>query len=168
MSINFVFSFCLFSLPFDWKTPIGYSLAIFSFCIVTYVLTSGIVPIVCFFIGSSELFMSFNRDLTSDVKHLNKLGRKSTNDESHREIQQFFVNIVVNFSTVKQLSAFSPYFELYLLVPIDLIDFIILRFRFFAKFNDILEFAITDLFIFSLFSICCSLFALQTEIMVEY
>lgn len=160
-----MFFFCLFSLPFDWKTPIGYSLAIFSFCIATYVLTSGIVPIVCFFIGSSELFMSFNRDLTSDVKQLNKLGRRSTNDENHREIQQFFVNIVVNFSTLKQLSAFSSSFELYL--PIDLIDFIILRFRFFARFNDILEFAITDLFIFSLFSICCSLFALQTEIMVE-
>lgn len=107
-SINFVFSVYIFSLPFDWRTPIGYLLAIFSFCIVTYVLTIGIVPILCFFMGSCELFMSFIKDLIGDVKYLNKLSRKSKNDENHREMQQLFVNIIVNFSTLKQLSVLSP------------------------------------------------------------
>lgn len=89
----FVLYFLFSRLPFDWKTPCGYSAA-------TYSLVISIVPIALFFVGAFILFITFIKDITNDVNNLKKLTKKSQKTER----MQLFRHIVKDFSDLKQLS----------------------------------------------------------------
>ena len=109
-------------LPFEWKTPHGYLMALLVESIMAFTVGSIIVPPVCFFIGSyfhrqiylitnlhrslyfigsCFIIMAFVSDIAPVILHLN-INRRSSG--KHREIKKHFYNIIEDVSDAKQLS----------------------------------------------------------------
>lgn len=94
-----------FRLTFNWRTPLGYTVAMILYSFATYGTTCGIVPFVCFFIGSCELFIALIKDITNDVIALSELRKKS-----HKaKMKKLFGSIIDAFSNVKQFSITQNY-----------------------------------------------------------
>lgn len=94
-------------LPFDWKTPLGYSIALVLQAIGTYCTSVCGVPSLCSMIGCCCLLATFVEDITNDLANF------ETNDmfeaSLHRnEIVEHFKNAVKSFVAVKQLSFYIP------------------------------------------------------------
>lgn len=94
-------------LPFNWKTPLGYSIALSLQAIGTYCSSVCGVPTVCSMIGCCWLLATFVEDMTNDLANF------ETNDmfeaSLHRnEIVEHFKNAVKSFVVVKQLSFYIP------------------------------------------------------------
>lgn len=92
------FLFC--RLPFDWKTPFGYVLASVFFAGAIYCLLFGIIPVVCLFVGSCWLFISFAKDMTNEISKLNA----SAKTKNYRELKKRFPKLIQMHVDVKKLS----------------------------------------------------------------
>lgn len=121
-----------------------------------------IVPISCFTIGFAWIAIAFVEQNISNVHSLNEMTRNSfTNDIL---LIHSFGNIVRDFSDAKELSAKSASNPIrwnhnwYMCSK---------HFRFFKRFNEIVEISITDVFIWSLLTVCSSLLSFQFEL-VEF
>lgn len=90
-------------LPFNWKTPHGYLIALFLESIASFTVGSIIVPPICIVIGSCFLVSSFVNDMAVKMPKLDV--KKRPNGKS-QEIKKHFCNIIGNISDAKQLSFF--------------------------------------------------------------
>lgn len=100
---NEAFSIISFSsLPFNWKQPFGYAIALMMQCIQAYYSVMAGVVMSCYLIGSCFLLKSFINDITNDVSVLNF--EAITSDGKYGLKIKHFINIVQEFSTVKELS----------------------------------------------------------------
>lgn len=95
------FSFCNLRLPFNWKTPFGYLIALLFETVAMFGVNLGSVPIGCFLLGTCWLVMAFVDDIINDISILNGYG-KSMRDAWKVKPQFHF--IVQNIADAKQLS----------------------------------------------------------------
>lgn len=87
-------------LPFDWKTPFGYFLASIFFAGAIYCLLFGIIPVVCLFVGSCWLFISFAKDMTNEISKLNA----SAKAKDYCELKRRFSKLIEMHVDVKKFS----------------------------------------------------------------
>lgn len=87
-------------LPFDWKTPFGYSLAWFAQAVAAHSTVLHLNLVVSFLIGSCYFVISILKDIAKDFATLNST---KTSDINHREMTGHFCNIVQFHTDARQL-----------------------------------------------------------------
>lgn len=102
-------------LPFDWKTPLGYFIAMVIFAEVTfYILCCGVIG-VCLLVGSCWLIQAVVQDISQDQNDFN-VSKKKWN-QNRMEMKITFNNFIDDFSHAKQLSGkrnqFSKLFSIF-------------------------------------------------------
>lgn len=145
-------------MPFNWKTPFGYLIALLSETAAMLSAHFMILPIVCFVVGSYCLSISIFKDITKSDFHI--LSDKISNG-NHIEMNELMYNFMQKFSQVKQLSWFILSFHR----PINAKFSFILRII--IAFNNIFNVLIVNLFIWSLLIISKCLFSLQSQLLVK-
>lgn len=101
---NWIFShICIaFSrLPFNWRTPIGFAVALLGSYIAIYAVLLSIGPILSFFIGACWFIVVFAKDVTNDLSQFNAAELRLL---SHAELKKRFTLVIQQLSDVKQLS----------------------------------------------------------------
>lgn len=88
-------------LPFNWKTPFGYSVLILFAFLAVLSIGHCIVPIACLIVGSFLLVSSFMKDTIE--KNFLSLNEKISNG-SHMDISEQFCSLMLAFTEIKQLS----------------------------------------------------------------
>lgn len=90
-------------LPFNWRTPHGYLIALIFESIASFTVGSFVVPPICFFIGSCFLITSFVNDITVKIAHLH-VNKRS--EGRNQRIEEDLINIIDDISEVNELSIF--------------------------------------------------------------
>lgn len=123
---NDVFTLCLpGSYPFEWKTPINYTIATLFQAITVYNVASLNFVLLCFFIGFCFYTERFLFDL---IQRLNDLNDQIIAEHSHgtyttverNDVLLKFVEIIQFHIEIKQLSVL---FSLFLLLLYDIFEF---------------------------------------------
>lgn len=91
-----------FRLTFDWKTPLGYLIAVLLELASTTFASFIILPIVCLVIGSCHLITSFIRTITKNDFHI--LNDRISN-EVHLGMNAQICSFMRDFSEIKQLNS---------------------------------------------------------------
>lgn len=91
-------------LPFDWKTPHGYLIALILESIVSFTAGSIVVPPVCFVIGACLLITTFVNNIAAEVPHLN-VNKRS--DGKNQALKSHFCNVIRDIADAKQFSKMS-------------------------------------------------------------
>lgn len=89
-------------LPFDWKTPIGYFIALMAQCVPGACSTFSFTSVTCFLIESALLSISILKDIENDLSALNFVDLSSKKD--YERIKKQFNLVVRNYTDAKQLS----------------------------------------------------------------
>lgn len=127
---------CLFSrFPFNWKTPLGYLIAFSIVSIGAFFTICCEVYVICFIVESTWLFSFFVQDIANDLPNLNAVADRSHANE--RQLRQCFGKIARCHSDVKY---------------------------FVGEFNEIYEFITFTYFLWSISSICSSIFVVQMQL----
>lgn len=95
-------------LPFNWKTPGGYFIALCAECIAVFVELFSSSTMLCFSVGSCWLFITIVRDITNDLTYLN-CNKISASNIQTKKVQ--FYHIIEFYSDAKQLSFQTTYFD---------------------------------------------------------
>lgn len=90
-------------LPFNWKTPLGYLIALLALALAAYFTLVCATSNLCLLGGSCRLFISFIDDISQDLSVLNKF--KSEN-RCGKDVLKCYCNIIQTYEDVKQLSAY--------------------------------------------------------------
>lgn len=98
-------SFSLFRLPFNWKTPIGYSFAFLLASGSAFAVAYTILPTACFAIGSYWLAIVVVKDIINDF-HLRCDKISTENGKKTRELKEHLCDVIKDITDVKQLSSF--------------------------------------------------------------
>lgn len=94
--------FLLWRLPFDWKTPNGYLIALLAECAAGASIAICCTSVTCFLIESCLLTIAMLEDIANDLSGLSLIG--STAKTGYNKIETQFYGIVRNYSDIKQLS----------------------------------------------------------------
>lgn len=92
--------------PFDWKTLVGYPIALLAQYAGSFTGMMAFVPIICFFIGSCWLVSSFVRDLTTELAQYFSDGQhpRKASGTKGAEMMNHFIRIIQFHVDAKQLS----------------------------------------------------------------
>lgn len=166
------FYICHKRLPFNWKTPLGYSIALCLQAIGTYCTSANGVSIVCSMIGCCWLLKTFVEDITKDLANLeaNDIFRGSIGQS---EIKGRFNSEVKYFTMVKQLSvselrlihAFS--YKVVMIKRGFNCDFFIKSDRLVEEFNTNFQILITGIYVWIRLTVWSSIITLIYQL-VEY
>lgn len=100
-----LFLFHFWRIPFDWRTPFGYLVAITFEFISFFGVISTVSPSVCFAIGSymwaKHIFVT---EIIQNINNLNEMNINSSKRDI-RAMRKLFSDIVQDFSDIKELSA---------------------------------------------------------------
>lgn len=91
-------------LPFNWRTPHGYLIALSIESIVITCIIFSSFPHICFFIGSCWSISSFMDDIHSDLAVL-IVTKKRLNRNDEKKFKQTISNIVQDVTDAKELSS---------------------------------------------------------------
>lgn len=150
-------------VPFNWKTPFGYSLYMIFFTVGGSCLTYSATTTMSLCIGAILLFISFIDSATNDLICL------SFDENSKRtglEVKTHFFSIVHTYWELKELSA--KFFLCAESKNDNNDDDSFISFRLIGKFNTIHELKIFVLFSEVLLSIFTSTVIFLTTFLVEY
>lgn len=149
----------IWRLPFNWKTPLGYPIAFSYLFISGYPVFFHLIPVLSFGIGSIRLFISMIDDILNDLRLLNEMNQKVSTTKNCQQMKTLFTKIIIDFSDVKQLSWYqlNRAYEFSLILTFSLS-------RFVSEFNDIYEFNIINLFLWTVLIISNVLWTLQLEL----
>lgn len=88
-------------LPFNWRTPLGYAIALSVQGLAAYFTLVSISTVVCFLVGSCWLFISFIKEVSEDlcVLYDDKSAKRN-----HADLSKYYSNIIQTYADVKQLS----------------------------------------------------------------
>lgn len=86
-------------MPFNWRTPFGYLIALTGESLASFSLVFLGIPFVGIFIGSCWLLTAFLRDISCDLANLS-VDAKFKRNKKKRNVQ--FYQTVQNFSDVKR------------------------------------------------------------------
>lgn len=98
--INHVFLFT--RLPFNWKTPFGYLIALMMQAVASYFTLLSTASTLCLLVGLCLLFIAFVEDLAND---LNALSITEIPNKKHEKLMEDFHNSMQHYSQVKELRA---------------------------------------------------------------
>lgn len=101
---NDILTFHFRRLPFNWKTPLGYSIAIAFEGATLHSVTLGFTPIFCIFLGSAWLEIAFIEDIANDLAEVNS-SIDASNGNKRRDLTERFCYIIRFYSDAKQLSS---------------------------------------------------------------
>lgn len=87
-------------LPFNWKTPLGYTTAYLFGCISVYTIICSILPTICLTVGSYWLNKAIIKDIIMDYRILND----KASDINQKEMLELFCKVIEDMSDSKQLS----------------------------------------------------------------
>lgn len=90
-----------FRLPFNWKTPLGYSIAFCAQSVTVFYTCFSVSSVVSFLIGSCWMLTTIVEDIANDFSFLNE---RQSQDEKRKSIKRHFLNIVQLYSDANQLS----------------------------------------------------------------
>lgn len=154
-----VFIAFFWSLPFDWKTPLGYLFVLVVESMATFCTCLYLTASLCFYIGSTWMLKSFVEDAANGFSHLNEA---ETSHRNSKKMKTHFNDIVQLYADAKELSEWQIHqlFQIHLNLMWN-------TFRCVNEFSDIYEFIILGIFLWCTTTICSSLLVLQAEI-VEY
>lgn len=147
-------------LPFNWRAPIGYLIALLIESIDTVCSDFSGLPVACFLFQTCQLFQAFVEDISNDVSLLDL--EFCSSEAKGPEMIQKFNSIIHNFAIVKQLSEMKRrkhFFSIFV--------WTFTYFRFVGKFNECYEYIITDISFWANLMICTTLLTIQFEI-VEF
>ena len=116
-----------------------------------------LISTVCFFFGSSWLFILFVKDITEDLEFLN-VGGVSRN-HSRVKMKQRLCKNIQNYLEIKQLSSYSITLSVK-----NLSDFFLSFRRFVDEFNSIYEYTFFAFFGATLLFVCSSLIILLSQL----
>lgn len=92
-------------LPFNWKTPVGYPIALIYQIVLAYPSFFHLAPILSFAIGLVRIFIAMIDDISNDLHRLNEMSQQiSKTTKNHQQMKTLFAKIINDFSDVKQLS----------------------------------------------------------------
>lgn len=94
-------------MPFNWKTPLGFFVALTVQAIASYFTLLSTASILCFLVGLCLLLIAFVRDLANDLKALSvtEIPKKK-----HEKLMEDFRKSIKRYSQVKELRSSScPY-----------------------------------------------------------
>lgn len=142
-------------LPFDWRNPTGYLLAIVIEFLVAFCVLSFIACFSTFAFGSFMFALSFAKDLIAEVNSINKCMRTG---KSETKILKRFVKSIALHADMKQLS-----------VRVHCSQKAHLNFEHFTcrlikYFSEIYETTVAVVFFGSIVTICTALSFLQLEL----
>lgn len=91
-------------LPFNWKNPMGYLVALLIESLVSFSLSIiGALPIF-YFCGLCWILASFVLDIASDMARLTDQEIKKSNQRNPKQMKMTFLKIIREISHTKQLS----------------------------------------------------------------
>lgn len=98
-----------YSLPYDWKSPVKFSLTFFLQAIASYYYAEVFFVLLCFFIGFCFISLTFLSDIETSLKNLNteiisKSGNERFSIAERINLKTKFFRIVKFHADVKQLS----------------------------------------------------------------
>lgn len=140
-------TFDCWRLPFNWRTPFGYLIALCIECMAVFSIILTTIPLVCFFIGSCWLCIAFAKDITNDLSLWNLGGL--TSNQSHLKCKMKLCRIVEIHSDVKQLSVQNAQKEMPKCLTISCIPF-----RFVDEFSSAYELMIPGVYLWLLSTFC--------------
>lgn len=88
-------------LPFNWKTPVGYLVAIFTQSAGTYAAIISGVTSMAFLISSCWLFVCIAKDITTDLPLLDCSEKSTRHDPT---MKRRFCSIIQMYADARQLS----------------------------------------------------------------
>lgn len=89
-------------LPFDWRTPFGYSIALFIQSVQAFCALLPTAPSFCFFGTTCWTFTVFIQDISNDWNSFNKAAQHSNTD--HKKSIKTFCRILQDFTEIKEMS----------------------------------------------------------------
>lgn len=95
--------FC-WRLPFNWRTPIGYAIAVFLQYAATITMLFCTSAVISFWLGSCWLFMEMVKDITNDLAHFNGDASANWNGPT---MNMHFVNTIKLYLDAKQLGRYK-------------------------------------------------------------
>lgn len=129
-------------LPFNWKQPIGYAIALSMQCIEVYYSVMAGVILGSYAIGSCFLLKSFVNDITNDILLFNL--EAAVSDHNYELTAKRFIHFVQEFSNVKEL---SQWIWMEFFIGNDSFNFFFSNSRFIREFNrDFQYFVIVNYF----------------------
>lgn len=117
-----------FRLPFNWKTPVGYSIVLAFESIVLSSIGLTCVPLISFIVGSCWLTNSFVKDIASDLINFNVKKKRGT----QRRAKKHLCKVINDFADAKQLS--KPTRPL-LQLPLKYCNFVFWIFKIYWNFS---------------------------------
>lgn len=95
-----VFAIYFLSLPFDWKTHLGYFLAFTFYAAAIFALSYCSIPPICLTIGASMFSSLFLDHIIDNIHHLDKLTKKP--HKHQLDMRNLLCSITQDFSKAKQ------------------------------------------------------------------
>lgn len=92
-----------YRFPFDWRTPLGYVVAVAFEFISFFGLISNVTPSACFALGSC--IWSNHVFVTQIIPNVYNLNVMSTGRRDFRAIKKLFNDIVQDYADIKEFSA---------------------------------------------------------------
>lgn len=145
--------------PFNWQTPIAYTIALLTQCAGTISGLICFVPILCLFIGSSWLVSSFVDDLTTELSQHFSDGQFQccVGETADAETMDHFVRIMQFHMDANQLSTNSD--------PLGFNnESLLVHFRLTDEINSIYQYTTLSMFLWSMLSICSSMLVIHEEL----
>lgn len=93
-------------LPFNWRTPFGYLLAMISEGVGIIYTLHTVATIICYMAASCRSFVAILKDIENDVPLLSVGGMS---DHSHMLTEKRLCKIIQLYSDLKQLGQIHPY-----------------------------------------------------------
>lgn len=106
-----MFCYDFFRLPFDWRTPFGYLVAIAFEFVSIFGIFSNAAPSACFAIGASIWMNAFLTGIAQNVNDLNAMNYNPKH-KNFKEMKKRFSDIIQDFSDVKEFSDLSCLFSI--------------------------------------------------------
>lgn len=104
LNFQFFHSFfgSIFSYPFNWRTPIGYLIALLSQCGSSFVTLYNICPIICFLVGTCWALIGCCVDISNELPHLNTI--EAPRGKGCSELKARICSVARMLAGVKQFS----------------------------------------------------------------
>lgn len=94
----------IFRYPFEWRTPIGYLIALLSQSASSFAILYSICPLICFIVGTCWLLIGCSEDISNELPYLNTV--KTPRRNGYVELKEHICSIAKLSVNAKEFSAY--------------------------------------------------------------
>lgn len=94
----------IWRLPFNWRTPLGYLIALLLQGTLIFGMTYTDIPVFCFLFQSCQLLDAFAQDISKDVLLLDVQKNSEFAGIYQSQVTENFIELAQNFALIKELS----------------------------------------------------------------